>query len=178
MSRVYLDMRVPVASALVLLLLAGCAAPDQAPAPAASGPPSSARVIHTTEPPSRPPGPPASPVPPGDPPQIYFSLVTWPGSPDPAIEITAVAQIDRLQIQPPEAAAAARDAITARLAPGTRIFVFTLNGCQNPGAVLQITTTRIIAGLIDVDVECMVAEAFLAVFAVPAAQIPPGARLP
>ena len=72
--------------------------------------------------------------------------------------------------------AEARAAVARRA--GDRMFAFVLAGCQNTGATLAIRSDRIAATLTGGEgIACLVAEYFLAVFAVPAHLVPPGARV-
>ena len=93
-----------------------------------------------------------------------------------AAEITTPDQIDQLIGGPPAAVESARGAVTRN--SGNRLFAFVLAGCQNTGAALTIRDGRITATLTGGEgIACFVAEYFLALFAVPPAQVPPGAKL-
>jgi hypothetical protein len=101
-----------------------------------------------------------------------------PGGSGGAAEVTGPDQLDRLVDGPPAAMASARAAVERSGGPDTRIFAFVLAGCQNDGAALAIQAGRITAALTGGEgTACFAAEWYLAVFAVPAARVPPGARV-
>jgi hypothetical protein len=71
-----------------------------------------------------------------------------------------------------------RAAVARHGGADTRLFAFVLAGCQNDGAALAVRAERITATLTGGEgVACFVAEWYLAVFAVPAGLVPPGARV-
>ena len=108
---------------------------------------------------------------------IAFVMVPAAGTAG-AIEVSDPAQLDRLAGGPPEATGAARAAVTRARGPGVRMFAFVLSGCRNTGATLELGARRITATLTGGEgVACFDAEWFLAVFAVPAPLVPPGARV-
>jgi hypothetical protein len=95
-----------------------------------------------------------------------------------ATEVSGPEEIDRLVGGPPAAVESARAAVTRNRGAGTRLFAFVLAGCQHDGAALTIARGRITATLTGGEgTACFAAEWYLAVFAVPAGQIPPDARV-
>jgi hypothetical protein len=95
-----------------------------------------------------------------------------------ATEVSGPDQIDRFVGGPPAAVDSARTAVARYQGAGTRLFAFVLAGCQNDGAALTIAAGRITATLTGGEgIACFAAEWYLAVFAVPASQVPPGARV-
>jgi hypothetical protein len=184
MSHVNLRVRTWLGVALPLLLTAvGCTArPATTPDPRTAGPtapstsPASPGPAEPRKPSSEPERSPSRPT--TDPRQIYFSQVDRVEPVDPEMEITTIGQIDTFHIGPPAVTTHARAAVEARLGPGTRIFAFAFEGCGNLGARLRITAKQITAYLVDGMVTCMVPEFYFAVFAVPTAQVPAGARIP
>ena len=95
-----------------------------------------------------------------------------------ATEVSEPGQIDRLADGPPAAMESVRAAVAGHRGADTRLFAFVLAGCQNDGAALAIQPGRITATLTGGEgTACFVAEWYLAVFAVPAHLIPPGARV-
>lgn len=95
-----------------------------------------------------------------------------------AAEISSPDQIGPIVGGPPAAVEAARAAAARHGGAGTRLFAFVLGGCQNDGAALAIGTDRITASLTGGEgIACFAAEWFLALFAVPAGLVPPGARV-
>jgi hypothetical protein len=95
-----------------------------------------------------------------------------------ATEVSGPDQIDRLVGGPPAAVESVRAAVGRNSGAGTRLFAFVLAGCQDTGAVLALRAERITATLTGGEgISCFVAEWYLAVFAVPAALVPPGARV-
>ncbi|WP_433223072.1 hypothetical protein ACQP00_25160 [Dactylosporangium sp. CS-047395] len=95
-----------------------------------------------------------------------------------AVEISAPDQIDRLAPGPAAAIDSARTAVTQHARPDVRIFAFVRPGCQNDGATIALGSKQITATLTGgEDTACVVAEWYLAVFAVPAQLVPPGASV-
>jgi hypothetical protein len=105
-------------------------------------------------------------------------VVVLAASTDGATEVSGPDQIDRLVGGPPEAIELARAAVARNNGTDIRRFAFVLAGCQNDGAALAIAAGRITATLTGGEgIACFVAEWYLAVFAVPAGLVPPGARV-
>ena len=95
-----------------------------------------------------------------------------------ATEVSGPGQIEGLVDGPPAAVESVRAAVARNSGAGTRLFAFVLAGCQDTGATLAIRTERITATLTGGEgIACFVAEWYLAVFAVPAGLVPPGARV-
>jgi hypothetical protein len=95
-----------------------------------------------------------------------------------AAEVSGPDQIGRLVDGPPAAVESVRAAVARHTSTHTRLFAFVLAGCQNDGAALAIQAGRITASLTGGEgIACFVAEWYLAVFAVPASLVPPGARV-
>jgi hypothetical protein len=95
-----------------------------------------------------------------------------------ATEVSGPDQIDRLVGGPPAAVESVRAAVVRHRGAGTRLFAFVLAGCQNDGAALAIAAGRVTATLTGGEgIACFAAEWYLAVFAVPAGLVPPGARV-
>jgi hypothetical protein len=95
-----------------------------------------------------------------------------------ATEVSGPDQIDRLVDGPPAAIATARAAVARNSGADTRLFAFVLAGCQNDGAALAIQPGRITATLTGGEgIACLVAEWYLAVFAVPDDLAPQGTRV-
>jgi len=95
-----------------------------------------------------------------------------------ATELSGPDQIERLVGGPPAAVESVRAAVARNSGAQTRLFAFVLAGCQNDGAALTIEAGRITARLTGGEgIACFIADWFLAVFAVPASLVPPGARI-
>jgi hypothetical protein len=95
-----------------------------------------------------------------------------------ATEVSGPDQINRLVDGPPAVIESVRAAVARNSGAGTRLFAFVLPGCQDTGAGLAIRADRITATLTGGEgIACFVAEWYLAVFAVPAGLVPPGARV-
>ncbi|MFI5913298.1 hypothetical protein [Dactylosporangium sp. NPDC051541] len=146
---------------LLALTVTGCGGPAATPAPVAgpSSPVPSPSVPAPSPSPSRvsPPAPPPSSA--------------APVSPKPTAAV--LVQFGRVRD-------GGTGGATETTGPGAdpRIFEFVLAGCQNDGAALTITATRVTAKLTGGEgTACYVPEWYKAVFAVPAGQVPPGARL-
>ncbi|WP_433064872.1 hypothetical protein [Dactylosporangium sp. CS-033363] len=93
-----------------------------------------------------------------------------------ALEISTPDQIDLLAPGPPAAIETARTAVARTRSPDVRIFAFVRAGCQNDGATIAVESTRITATLTGGEgAACYVPEWYLAVFAVPAPLVRPGA---
>ncbi|GIJ72943.1 hypothetical protein Voc01_078600 [Virgisporangium ochraceum] len=106
---------------------------------------------------------------------IAFAMVSSAGTAA-AAEVRSPDDVDRFVGGPPDVVATARAAV-ARHA-GSRMFAFVLAGCQNTGATLSIRAGRVTAALTGGEgIACLVAEYFLAVFAVPAHLVPPDAKV-
>jgi hypothetical protein len=119
--------------------------------------------------------PAGSPVP--APTLIAFAMVSTAGT-GAAAEVSDPDQIARLVGGPPEAVESARAAVARNRGPGNRLFAFVLPGCRDTGATLAIRAGSITATLTGGEgTACFAAEWYLAVFAVPAAQVPPGTRV-
>ncbi|MEU7870360.1 hypothetical protein [Dactylosporangium sp. NPDC049140] len=164
------------------LTAAGCDGPADAPAARSTGPgpvtasPSWARSTGPVTA-SPPPAGDPSPAPASAPALIAFVMVRDGGTGG-ATEVTEPGQIDRLVAGPPAAIESARAAVARNAGPDLRIFAFVLPGCQNDGAALTTGAARITATLTGgAGTACFVAEWYLAVFAVPARLVPPGARV-
>jgi hypothetical protein len=167
--------RLALGALALTVAAAGCGA--RADAPAASPAPSAASPTSSAASPAASPAssPASSPV--GVVTLIAFVMVR-PGGSGGAIEVSGPDQLDRLVAGPPAAMASARAVIGRSSGPDTRIFAFVLAGCQNDSAALTIRAGRITAALTGGEgTACFAAEWYLAVFAVPAAQVPPGARI-
>jgi hypothetical protein len=181
--------RLPVTILLCVLLasMAGCAGgtPDAAGASATAAPstvatstvPPATTSPPTTAPPTgRPPTLPSPGAAPSTSTPLLFLQIAGEGAG--AAEVTAPEQLDRFLVGAPDADQQARDAARRARKPGVRLFAFLLSGCQNDGASLVIESTRVSAVLTGgEDIRCLVAEHYLALFAVPASLIPPGARV-
>jgi hypothetical protein len=109
---------------------------------------------------------------------IAFVQVDPGGSGGAAGEVTAPDRLDRFLVGPAQADRQVRDAVQRHRGAGVRLFAFPLSGCQNDGATLLIQGERVYAVLTGgVGVQCLVAEEYLAVFAVSAGLVPPRARI-
>jgi hypothetical protein len=94
-----------------------------------------------------------------------------------AAEVTSQAQGDRF-LNGMGLDDQVRAAVQRARQPGTRLFAFTFSGCQFTGASLVIQGSRVYAiptggG----NVQCFVAEYFLAVYAIPVDQVPANAKI-
>jgi hypothetical protein len=162
---------VKVAVLVLLALVAGCGAGgDVTATPARSA---STGASPPGPSPSGAPTPAASPS--GATTLIAFAMVSSAGTAA-AAEVRSPDDVDRFVGGPPDVVADARAAV-ARHA-GSRMFAFVLAGCQNTGATLSIRADRVTAALTGGEgIACLVAEYFLAVFAVPAHLVPPDAKV-
>jgi hypothetical protein len=165
-----------------MLALAGCrwpAHPPEADRPVAdppTGSPSSALSPSATGTPSGPSSPPVSPTPASTGLVAFFQVRAVDSAV--ASEVTTPAQLDRFLAGVPEAGPKVRDAVARNRRTGVRLFAFVLTGCQNDSASLVIQRSRVYAFLTGgVGIQCFVAEHYVAVFAVPAGDIPPNARI-
>jgi hypothetical protein len=158
-------------------LLAGCnepppARPDATASDAASGSPTGTPSTSPTLTPS--------PAPPASSPTTRLVTFTQLRAAEPgngAAEVTAQAQGDRF-LTGMGVDDEVRAAVTRARQPGTRLFAFTFSGCQFTGASLIIQGARVYATPTGGgNVQCLVAEYFLAVYAVPADRVPPNAKL-
>jgi hypothetical protein len=159
--------------------LTGCAEPPRSPEGGAAANSRSPEAGATPGPSSGHPtdSTPAAPVPTA-PTLIAFVQVGTGAAGDAAGEVTAPGRIDRFLVGPPPADQAVRDAVARHRTDGVRLFAFLLTGCQNDGASLAIEPPRVYATLTGgVGIQCLVAEQFLAVFAVPAGLVPAGAMI-
>jgi hypothetical protein len=170
--------RLPVALGALALALAACGTPPAPPRPSAgagaTAAPQPSAGAGTTAPASSPADP--SPVA-SAPTLIAFVLAPTAGTGG-AAEVTGPDQLPGLVGGPPEAVESARAAVAHHSGTGNRLFAFVLSGCRNTGAALTIQTRRITATLTGGEgTACFAAEWYLAVFALPAALVPPGTRV-
>ncbi len=92
--------------------------------------------------------------------------------------MTTPEQLDRFLAGVPEAGPKVRDAVARTHRPGVRLFAFLLTGCQDNGASLVIQGSRVYAFLTGgAGIKCLLAEHYVAVFAMPAGDIPANAHI-
>jgi hypothetical protein len=169
--------RVALTAICCLVLATGCAR-QTPPAPTGSGSTPSSTGTATPTPPS--PAPPSS-LPPSraltEARLIAFVNLGTARSGTGAGEVTRPEQLDPFLVGPAAANQKVRDAVARGRTDGVRLFAFLLLGCQNEGAQLMIQPPRMYAVLTGEPKECFAAEQFIAVFAVPAHQVPNGVQL-
>jgi len=174
-----LSMSIAVCAVLALPGCRGPARPPEADHPAAgqpTGSPSVAPSPSATGTPTSPPSPPPASATPSTG-LIAFLQVRAVDSAA-ASEVTTPAQLDRFLAGVPEADPKVRDAVARNRRTGVRLLAFVLAGCQNDSASLVIQRSRVYALLTGgVGTQCFVAEHYVAVFAVPAGDIPANARI-
>jgi hypothetical protein len=148
-----------------VLTMPGCAGRSQPP------------VVGPTAPPGTPTGAPTpTPAPTSATLGAFVKIMS--SDPGPAAgEVTGPEQLDRYRVQPPAADQELRRAIEQYRRPGVRLLLFRFTGCPSKGPTLVIEPDRVHAVLVDELPECYVAEQHLALFAVPADLIRPGARI-
>jgi len=159
----------------LLVILSGCGpAPSQPRQPPATSPPTAApSSTPATSAPATP--SPASTVVTA-PKIIAFTQLRRVETGNTGAEVTTAAQFDRFIGQ--AADDQVRAAVQQHRRPGVRLFAFILTGCQFDGASLIITSTRLWAMPTGGEgIQCVAAEYYLAVFAVPADRVPANVRV-
>jgi len=192
MTRRFLTCSIACSAIFVVLVATSCArreplrqpAPASSPAQTGSPAPGGSADPSASTPPDQA-SPPASPPAGGTPsPQpngatlIAFAQPRTGGSSDVGGDVTEPGKLDPFLTGETSIDQRLRAAADRYRRAGTRLLAFRLNGCQESGATLAIQSGRVVATLTGGEnYQCFVAEHYVALFAVPASLIPPGAKI-